>query len=174
MSPPDSERAGAAHTKAAPELLLAGWGLLLNAAWELAQSPLYADHTSGLGYVLRTRLHCAGGDLLILSGAWAVTTLIAGGRGWLQQRPGWPAVLCVGLGLAYTGWSEWFNTGVASGWSYAPAMPRLLGIGISPLLQWLLIPPFLLWLGWKRYGRATGGKMTLPGLHSPTDGAPSH
>jgi hypothetical protein len=36
----------------------------LNAAWEFLQSPLYADHGRELVYLLRTRLHCAGGDAM--------------------------------------------------------------------------------------------------------------
>ena len=33
-------------------------------------------------------------------------------------------------------------------WEYAEAMPRLplLGTGLAPLLQWLLIPPLVIWL----------------------------
>lgn len=50
------------------------------------------------------------------------------------------------LGIAYTLWSEWFNTSVRASWDYAPAMPVIAGIGLTPMLQWVLLPPLILWL----------------------------
>jgi len=95
-----------------PELSVSGLAFGPNAAWEFLQSPLYADHGRGFGSLLRTRLHCAGGDALILLFAFGVTSLIFGSRQWLRDgRPG-PTVLFVALGFAYTVWSEWCNTQV--------------------------------------------------------------
>ena len=126
-----------------PELPVAGLAFGLNAVWEFLQSPLYADHGRELGYLLRTRLHCAGGDALILLCAFEITSLISRSRQWLRDgRPG-PTALFVALGFAYTVWSEWFNTQVALSWQYAEPMPRVYGIGLAPLAQWLAIP-FLL------------------------------
>lgn len=50
------------------------------------------------------------------------------------------AALCFGVG--YTVFSEWFNVTVRASWTYAPTMPRLplLGTGLSPLLQWVVVP----------------------------------
>jgi hypothetical protein len=45
------------------------------------------------------------------------------------------------VGLAYTAFSEWQNVYQDANWSYAPAMPLLFGIGLAPLLQWIVIPP---------------------------------
>jgi hypothetical protein len=126
-----------------PELSVAGLAFGLNAAWEFLQSPLYADHGREFGYLLRTRLHCAGGDALILLFAFGVTSLIFRSRQWLRDgRPG-PAALFVALGFAYTAWSEWFNTQVTLSWQYAESMPRVVGIGLTPLAQWLVIPVLL-------------------------------
>ena len=126
-----------------PELPVAGLAFGLNAVWEFLQSPLYADHGRELGYLLRTRLHCAGGDTMILLFAFGVTSLIFRSRQWLHDGRPRPAVLFVALGFAYTVWSEWFNTQVALSWQYAESMPRVFGIGLTPLAQWLAIP-FLL------------------------------
>ena len=52
-------------------------------------------------------------------------------------------LLFTAFGLAYTIWSEWFNTRVTFSWQYAESMPRVFGIGVAPLAQWLTIP-FLL------------------------------
>jgi hypothetical protein len=35
-----------------------------------------------------------------------------------------------------------------SSWTYAPSMPIVpgTGVGLAPLLQWLLLPPVVVWL----------------------------
>jgi hypothetical protein len=52
--------------------------------------------------------------------------------------------------VGYTALSEWINTIARGSWAYSALMPviRLGGfeIGLSPLLQWLVIPPVALWL----------------------------
>ena len=127
-----------------PEIRLGGWGLLLNGAWEFLQSPLYTDHARGLAYVLWTRLHCTGGDVLILLGAFWVTSLILRSRQWWRDARKGPVLLFTLLGLSYTIWSEWLNMEVRRSWEYAPAMPRVLGLGLTPLLQWILLPSCVL------------------------------
>ena len=127
-----------------PEVRLAAWGALLNGLWEFLQSPLYADHARGWLYVLRTRLHCTGGDLLILLGAFWITSAVFRGRQW-WARPRWGAVLLfLLLGLGYTAWSELHNTQVRGAWEYTSAMPLLFGVGAAPLLQWALLPAIVL------------------------------
>lgn len=49
------------------------------------------------------------------------------------------------MGLAYTIYSEWHNTTVTLSWAYSPAMPTLFGIGLSPVVQWMVIPVIALW-----------------------------
>jgi len=43
---------------------------------------------------------------------------------------------------------EGLATGSADRWQYAEVMPRLpiLGTGLAPLGQWLVLPPIVLWL----------------------------
>src|SRR6266511_945303 len=55
-----------------------------------------------------------------------------------------PAVVVIVSGLAYTAWSEWYNTQITDTWVYAPAIPTLFGLGLSPYAQWLIIPALLL------------------------------
>ena len=52
------------------------------------------------------------------------------------------AFVTLGAGVAYTIFSEWLNLVVRQSWSYSEAMPvvPLIGVGLSPLLQWLVIP----------------------------------
>ena len=46
------------------------------------------------------------------------------------------------LGATYTVFSEWLNIEVRRRWSYTETMPVVpgLGTGVTPLLQWLIVP----------------------------------
>ena len=61
-----------------------------------------------------------------------------------------PAALAIYLliGLLLTVVFELLATGPLERWRYGAAMPVVpgLGVGLSPLMQWVLIPPFALWL----------------------------
>lgn len=140
---------------AAPEALLAVWGFGLNLVWEAAQTPLYSDSGRDLAYLTWTRLHCTLGDVLILLGAFWLTSLLFRSRRWIAAWRLPAVVVFVATGLLYTGFSEWLNVSVRSSWGYRDAMPTLLGIGLSPLLQWLVVPPVILLLV-RRQRRARG------------------
>ena len=47
------------------------------------------------------------------------------------------------IGTAYAVYSEHLNVTVRHAWTYAAAMPVLpfLGIGFTPVAQWLVVPP---------------------------------
>jgi hypothetical protein len=69
------------------------------------------------------------------------------------------AVLTALAGAAYTVFSEWSNTSILGSWAYSGLMPTLkmagIYIGLSPLLQWLVLPPLALYLGGKSRRRAS-------------------
>ena len=48
--------------------------------------------------------------------------------------------IATAFGLIYTAYSEWVNVYQIGSWGYAPDMPLVFGIGVSPLLQWLVVP----------------------------------
>jgi hypothetical protein len=129
-----------------PELRFAAWGFAFNALWEGLQTPLYADRSGGALYLIRTRLHCAIGDVLILLGCYWVVALLWRERRWIATRRLAPRVLFVALGLAYTIASELLHIRFFLTWAYAPEMPRLFGVGLAPIFQWLLIPSVLLFV----------------------------
>ena len=68
--------------------------------------------------------------------------LLVGVRGWPSERfiPVMIAALVIGLG--YTVYSEWVNTVIRQTWTYSDLMPKLplFGTGLSPLLQWIIVP----------------------------------
>ncbi len=45
---------------------------------------------------------------------------------------------------------EFVNVYWLGRWAYAERMPLVLGVGVTPLLQWVLVPPLPLWLA-RRY-----------------------
>ncbi len=129
-----------------PETPLALYGFLLSLLWEFGHSVLYLDHARSLSYVIWTRFHCSLGDVLILLGSFWWTALWFRTRFWFAGDWRFPAVVFVFSGLAYTAWSEWYNTRIAHAWAYAPTMPTLFGIGLSPLAQWLAVPAWLVFV----------------------------
>jgi len=62
----------------------------------------------------------------------------------------------IALGAAYTVFSEWLNVEIRRSWSYAASMPVVpfLGTGLTPLLQWLIVPGLALAVIGYRYRRA--------------------
>ncbi|MBR0676300.1 hypothetical protein GXW77_08960 [Roseomonas alkaliterrae] len=121
--------------------------LVANLAWEIAQLPLYTLWWEGSpGEIAWAVLHCTVGDGMIgavsLGGAW----LLTGAWGWPERGFGRVAIAATIFGVGATFVLEWLNVEIWRNWSYAAAMPRLppLGTGLTPVLQWLLLPPICL------------------------------
>jgi hypothetical protein len=129
---------------------------LSNLVWEFAQLPLYTIWQDGnLGEIVFAAVHCTGGDLVIAIAALLGALAIAGDRRWPQARFRLVGAIAIGGGLAYAIFSEWLNTEIRGSWAYTEWMPTLplIGSGVAPLAQWLLVPPFALW--WARRGVGT-------------------
>lgn len=148
----------AAHTPTASwrmRLRAAAWMIGFSAAghlvWEIAQLPLYTLWAKGTrGEQVFAVAHCTAGDVIIAGTV--LTAAIVLGRAWSWPHGQWPRVigLAIPLGIAYTAYSEWLNVYLRASWSYSPAMPLLtvgnIGLGVAPLLQWVVIP-FMVLLG---------------------------
>jgi hypothetical protein len=114
----------------------------LFALWEVAQLPLYTIWwTEGLAANLAAAAHCTAGDALLAFATVFVGLLVA-----LRTAP--ETVLKVAFiatltaGVAATIVIEFVSTQWLGRWAYSAWMPiePLLGTGVSPILQWLLIP----------------------------------
>lgn len=138
-----------------PEHVLIVGGAVLNGTWEALATPLYADGSREWSYLLWTRAHCTAGDVLLLLFAHAVTALAFRDRKWIWRSRAVPFASFVTIGIAYTTWSEWFNTRIAGSWEYADAMPTILGLGLVPLAQWLVVPPALIEISRRLIPRAS-------------------
>ena len=135
--------------RAVPELRLLMLALPLESLREIAQFPLYTVwHQHDWGYILFAFAHCTLGDLLIVLVVYEVVALLRGDRRWYRQAVLPAGTLFTVAGAAYTVYSEIRNVRIEGSWAYTDLMPMVpwLEIGAMPLLQWLLIPPLLLWL----------------------------
>jgi hypothetical protein len=130
--------------------------LALNLIWEFAQLPLYTLWNNGsLGALLYSPAHCTIGDAMIAVVALTVALLILGNSNWPKERYGTVAAASIGIGLLYTGYSEWMNVYIRKSWGYSELMPTVMGVGVSPLLQWLIIPAAaFFWLRDRRRARS--------------------
>ena len=142
-----SDSTQAIRTLAAPGMIArAGlWSALafvLNLAWEIAQVRLYAIWAAADGMTIAwSLLHCTVGDVLIALAMFALAGIALWRADWPASRP-WAGSIIVVIGaMAFTAWSEWYNVYRAGNWSYTASMPMIFGIGLSPLLQWLILPP---------------------------------
>jgi hypothetical protein len=120
--------------------------------WEFAQLPLYTIWRDGTpGEIVFAVLHCTGGDALIAIAALVSAVLLAG-TGWPVARDSYRrvAAIAIVIGVSYTAFSEWLNTAVREAWAYSDLMPviPLIEAGLSPILQWVLIPLAGFW--WAR------------------------
>jgi hypothetical protein len=117
----------------------------LNALWEALQMPLYTLWQQGSWYeIIFALVHCTIGDLLIgitvAAGSAAVLFLLT--RSPPKLASGAFLGLVLVLGIGYTVFSEWLNVEVRATWTYTDQMPLMppLGTGLTPLLQWLIVP----------------------------------
>lgn len=130
-----------------PELNLAFFSFLLHFVWEMWQVPFFAgmpstSHWSGVGICTQATF---GDSAMAVTAFWGAAALRRS-RFWFENpRAGeWAVYMAIGLGLTLA--FEWLATGPLERWSYGPDMPRLpvLGTGLLPTLQWLVVPPLAL------------------------------
>ena len=124
----------------------------INYVWEMAQMPLYREmpFDDPMSWWLCFRAGLGDGLIVIL--IWAVGVLLFRRRGWflVLTAPRIVVLLLTGAGIAVG--IEYFAL-IHGRWSYSPLMPLipLLGVGLSPFLQLLVLPLPLM-----RYAAAGG------------------
>lgn len=132
------------------------WFAALNLVWEVAHARLYTLWTEQeFSYITFSIVHCTLGDVLIGSLALLLSLIVLRERGAAYWRWRAIAALTVLLGAGYTVFSEWMNITLLRSWTYAESMPTIdLGrfeLGLTPLAQWLLLPPIALYLARRPY-----------------------
>lgn len=131
---------------------------LLNLVWEFAHMPLYTIWSTGtVGEIVFAAVHCTGGDILIAMSTLMLSLLVFG--------IGWPLdgvavrrviVSTLILGVGYTVFSEWLNIVVREAWAYSELMPivPVIDAGLSPLLQWVVVPALAFAWALRPFGRS--------------------
>lgn len=117
--------------------------VLLNLGWEFAHMPLYTIWELGTTKeILFAAIHCTGGDALIGLSAIMLAIFLFGGSFWPDKHIKNVLFAAIVIGVGYTLFSEWLNIVVREAWAYSDIMPVIpvLNVGLSPLLQWIVIP----------------------------------
>jgi len=129
-------------------LLIWQWALLalvMHLLWEIGQLPLYTLWQEEEAWRIALYvLHCVLGDVMIATLGYLAVALIFRRINWQRQRLWAGGSILIVLGLGYTVFSEWYNVYRIGSWAYSNAMPLIFGIGITPLLQWLVVPGVML------------------------------
>ncbi|WP_306119275.1 MULTISPECIES: hypothetical protein [unclassified Roseitalea] len=144
---------------AVPEVTVAFLSFCLHFVWEYLQVPTYAGmaempHWDGIKLCTSATV----GDVGFALTAFWVTALAARSRRWIADPAGWQLGLFVAVGVALTVGFEYYYTEVSLRWTYSELMPRVppFGTGLSPLVQWLVIPLLVASLA-RRIVRNRGG-----------------
>ena len=125
-------------------VLWSACAFVLNLTWEIAHVRLYTiwSEADGAG-VAWALLHCSLGDVVIALAMFALAGTALRRADWPAARP-WTGGAIVVIGaMGFTAWSEWYNVYRAARWGYTASMPMIFGIGLSPLLQWLILPSLM-------------------------------
>lgn len=137
------------------------WATLLfalNLVWETGQLPLYAfEPDVGWTEIAYAVAHCTFGDAMVAFTSYVLAALWTRAPGWPIERPASGFAVSLASGLIWTVWAEWYNVYVLRSWAYASGMPTILGIGVSPVLQWMVVPTLALVLVRKWTDRAERG-----------------
>lgn len=126
-----------------------------NLVWEMAQMPLYTLWQTGTrSEIAYAVIHCTLGDLLIATACLGGAVSLLGRQGWPGRGYAKVAATTILVAMCYTIFSEWLNVEIRGSWAYRELMPRLplLGTGLSPVVQWLVVPSVAFW--WARRGIA--------------------
>jgi hypothetical protein len=127
-----------------------------NLVWEFAHMPLYTLWETGTpAEIVFAAIHCTAGDVLIATIALVAALCLFGSGRWPEQGARPVALVTIALGIAYTAFSEWLNIEVRETWAYRDLMPVIpvLGVGLSPMLQWIALPGIAFWLAIPRGAR---------------------
>ena len=140
---------GASRLADLPELNVAFFAFLLNFVWEFLQVPFFrgmaeAPHWEAVQSCTLATL----GDAGIALVAFWIVALAARSRSWVIHPTARQLMGFLAVGVVITITFEWLATEVLDRWSYAESMPTLplLGTGVLPILQWIVLPPVVVWL----------------------------
>ena len=117
---------------------------VLSLSWEIGHVRLYSIWTEADGlHIAWSLFHCSLGDVLIALSTFALAALVLRRVDWPRSQPWAGGAIAVTGAMSFTAWSELHNVYHTGAWSYTADMPTVYGVGLSPLLQWLVIPSLM-------------------------------
>lgn len=128
------------------------FGFLLNFVWEVTQMPLYASTgmgTTDLVPFIWIHWQVSLGDALTILVAYLITSVIFRNKRWVTEKIIAPWVFFLSGLIVWQISVEYFAVYVWHRWAYSVLMPAVFGIGISPLLQILVLSPTAIFLSRK-------------------------
>lgn len=157
----------------ATALALMVWSIsfFLHFFWEMAQISFFVGMVEAPhGDVVWLCIRATFGDANIAFGAYTLAACLS--RDWFWIAKPWSRsalliYLCVGLVVTIV--FEYWATGGGERWSYSERMPKLtwIGIGLVPIVQWVLLPVLLVYsakwmfLGWLLSKRKKAGAQRI-------------
>ena len=131
-----------------PEINVVIFSFLLNFVWEIWQAPFFVGMSDAPHWeAVKSCTRASAGDVVIMLVAFWGVAVVNRSRAWALDFRQRDLVAFTSIGFVITVLMEWLATGPLGRWTYADTMPvvPLLGIGLLPALQWLLLPPLILW-----------------------------
>ena len=132
-----------------PELPVAFFSFLGHFVWEFVQVPTYTGMAEMAHWeAIKLCLSATFGDVGFALMAFWIASAVARSRDWILRPTRVPAAIFVAVGIILTIGFEYYYTNISLRWTYSELMPLAppFGTGLSPLLQWLVIPPLVVWL----------------------------
>lgn len=134
-----------------PETNILIFALLLNFPWEILQAPFFEGMAVASHWdAVKVCTGAAVGDAVIMLFAYWSVAVAASNRWWFRIASRVQMLGFIAAGVIITVAIEHFATqsmDPAWGWRYADTMPTVpvVGVGLTPVLQWILLPPLAIW-----------------------------
>ena len=146
-----------------PEWNVAIFALLLNFPWEVLQAPLFAGMAEAPFFeAIKGCSRGTLGDMVIMLIAYEGVSLVARRRDWVLAPDRRQLALFIAIGVSITAVIEGLATRGhwLQNWTYSPNMPVVPGvnIGVTPLLQWVVLPLLVVWFVRRQLQDHVGGR----------------
>lgn len=159
---PIHEQPSATDHPARPEFGALFWLILVYSvftfvfqfAWEVLQTPFFVrmptmSHWAATLICFKATI----GDVGIALAAFAAGALRDKRPDWIITPSRGAIAIYLAVGVLITIAFEWYAVYLAHRWAYAELMPLVpwLRVGLTPILQWLLLPPLILYFVRRHY-----------------------
>jgi hypothetical protein len=127
--------------------------LVAHLGWETLQLPLYTLWSTGtFRQQVAAVIHCTLGDAMIAGLSLLLALALFASATWPRASVSRVYFASLAFGVGYTIYSEWLNINVRGSWAYSDLMPvmPIIGTGLAPLLQWVIVPTLALWVAIRR------------------------